>query len=233
MVKSKAEFISYEQTGNFSKIVTDYLSENSSLKNFYQHPANLTGIKDAIDSRKSFNTNRKLLVAHLENQYSAVEASQKVKHNINALKNENAFTICTAHQPNIFTGHLYFIYKIVHTIKLADALNRELPENEFVPVFYVGTEDADLEELGEVFLNGEKYKWETNQTGAVGRMQIDDELLKILKKINGRLAKLSVEITPDYRCVNVNSHATPFLSICTRLPVTLGPYFTSPALVTL
>ncbi len=187
MVQTKAEFISYHQTNSFSKIVTDYLSQNNSLQNFYQHPLNLQGIQDAILARKVFNTNRDLLVDQLEQQYLSVDVSDKVKHNIDALKSENTFTICTAHQPNIFTGHLYFIYKIIHTIKLADTLNRELPGNKFVPLFYVGSEDADLEELGEVFINGEKYKWNTKQTGAVGRMQVDDELLKILKKIKGQL----------------------------------------------
>ncbi len=187
MVKTKAEFISYQQTGYFSKIITDYLSQNNSLQNFYQHPFNLQGIKDAIADRKKINTNRKILAEQLEQQYISIETSDAVKHNISSLKQENTFTITTAHQPNIFTGHLYFIYKIIHTIKLADALNRDMPENKFVPVFYVGSEDADLEELGEVFINGEKYTWNTKQTGAVGRMLVDDELLKILKKIKGQL----------------------------------------------
>ena len=187
MVQTKAEFISYQQTSYFSKIITDYLSQNNSLQNFYQHPANLRGIKEAITSRKKISTNRKLLVEQLEQQYHSITTSDTVKHNISALKEENTFTICTAHQPNIFTGHLYFIYKIIHTIKLADTLNHELPENKFVPVLYVGSEDADLEELGEVFINGEKHTWDTKQTGAVGRMLVDDELLKILKKIKGQL----------------------------------------------
>jgi len=182
-----ATYIPYEGTGYFSKIITDYLSQNNSLQNFYQHPASLQGIKEAIAERKKINTNRKLLAKQLEQQYLSVETSDSVKNNISALMDESTFTICTAHQPNIFTGHLYFIYKIIHTIKLADALNRDLPENKFVPVFYVGSEDADLEELGEVFINSEKYKWETKQTGAVGRMLVDDELLKILKKIKGQL----------------------------------------------
>jgi bacillithiol biosynthesis cysteine-adding enzyme BshC len=182
-----ASYISCKQTGYFSKIVTDYISQNNSLQNFYKHSPDIKGIKNAITSRKKFNTNRVLLVEQLEQQYRTVEASEKVKESIQALKEENTFTICTAHQPNIFTGHLYFIYKIIHTIKLADALNRELPGYKFIPVFYVGSEDADLEELGEVFINGEKYKWETPQTGAVGRMVVDDELLNILKKIKGQI----------------------------------------------
>lgn len=182
-----ASQISYGSTGYFSKIVTDYISENNSLKNFYQHPVSLQGIKNAVDIRKNFNTNRKLLVTQLQSQYASQPILDKVKQNINLLLDENTFTVCTAHQPGIFTGHLYFIYKIIHAIKLAETLNVEIPGKHFIPVFYMGSEDADIEELGEVFINGEKYKWETKQSGAVGRMLVDDELINILKKINGQL----------------------------------------------
>ena len=182
-----SECIAYDQTGYFSKIVTDYLSQNNLLKNFYQHTTDLQGIKEAIAARKKTKNNRQLLTDHLLHQYQDVEHAEKVKENILALLDENTFTICTAHQPNIFTGHLYFMYKIIHVIKLANSLKRDLPKYKFVPVFYVGSEDADLEELGEVFINGEKYTWDTKQTGAVGRMLVDDELLKMLTKIKGQL----------------------------------------------
>ncbi|MFX8381803.1 bacillithiol biosynthesis BshC, partial [Acinetobacter baumannii] len=74
---------------------------------------------------------------------------------------------------NIFTGPLYFIYKILHTVKLAEELKTAVPENNFVPVYYMGSEDADLDELGFINLNGEKLIWNTKQTGAVGRMRVD------------------------------------------------------------
>src|SRR5262249_39082453 len=96
----------------------------------------------------------------------------------------------TAHQPNIFTGHLYFIYKILHAIKLAAFLKAEIPHHKFVPVFYMGSEDADLEELGQIQLFGEKYKWDTTQTGAVGRMKVDKALLKLIDQISGQLTVL-------------------------------------------
>jgi bacillithiol biosynthesis cysteine-adding enzyme BshC len=184
----KAELISYHETGYFSRIVTDLLSEKKFLKDFYSHPASIEGIKEAIASRQQFNTNRDLLATELTEQYSTIETSEKVKNNINSLRQQNTFTVCTAHQPNIFTGHLYFIYKIIHTIKLADTLNKDLSQFHFVPVFYVGSEDADLEELGEVSINGEKFTWNTKQTGAVGRMIVDDDLIRILKKIKGEVS---------------------------------------------
>jgi len=119
--------------------------------------------------------------------YKTVLASKKVKTNIDPLLYEDTFTITTAHQPNIFTGHLYFIYKILHAVKLAEFLKTQIPGSNFVPVFYMGSEDADLEELGHVYINGIKHEWKTNQTGAVGRMKVDKDLVKMLDAIAGEI----------------------------------------------
>jgi len=180
--------IPYSQTGKFTKITLDYISEGSALKDFYEHHVDLEGIKSAIAERKKYNTNRQLLVDQFNKQYKGFDDCEAVDANINALLSENTFTICTAHQPNIFTGHLYFVYKILHIIKLADKLKKELPEYNFVPVFFMGSEDADLEELNHIVIDGEKYTWETPQTGAVGRMKVDDSLIKLIEKISGRLS---------------------------------------------
>ena len=52
----------------------------------------------------------------------------------------------------------------------------------------MGSEDADLEELNHVVVDGKKYEWQTKQTGAVGRMKVDDNLLKLIDEIEGRLS---------------------------------------------
>jgi bacillithiol synthase len=180
--------ISYRQTNAFSKLVLDYLDAAPALDSFYNYKADIEGLKKAVADRKKFPVNRKLLVDTLGNQYAALQTSAKLKANIESLSSENTFTICTAHQPNIFTGHLYFIYKILHAIKLCETLKAAMPENNFVPVYYMGSEDADLEELGEVHIKGYKYQWQTKQTGAVGRMIIDKEFIKIIDGIAGQLA---------------------------------------------
>lgn len=188
---NKTEHIDYKDTGCFSSLVIDYLAGNERVKQFYSHPVSIQGIKAAIEARKVFNTDRQLLADQLTQQYKGLTASARVKENIKSLLDENTFTICTAHQPNIFTGHLYFIYKIIHAIKLADYLKKQLPDNNFVPVFYMGSEDADLEELGHIFLNGDKLEWKTKQTGAVGRMKVDDSLIKLIDTIEGEIANQS------------------------------------------
>ena len=208
------QYIPYSETGKFAKIVLDYINQSDGLKDFYEHAVNIEGIKAAIAQREKFNTDRKLLAEQLQIQYKNINDSDIVKANINALSDENTFTVCTAHQPNIFTGHLYFIYKILHTIKLADDLKKQLPQYNFVPVFFMGSEDADLEELNHVTVDGKKYEWNTKQKGAVGRMKVDDDLLKLIDEISGRLSveKYGKEIIDLLKnCFQKNStieHAT-------------------------
>lgn len=180
--------VEYKATNAFSKIVTDYIDHAEALNDFYSFPPDLKGIKDAVEQRKNFPVNRQLLVTKLKEQYSSAETSAKLSANIDALLSENTFTICTAHQPNIFTGHLYFIYKILHAVKLSDELNAAFSSNRFVPVYYMGSEDADLDELGEVHIFGSAYKWNTDQKGAVGRMKIDKAFISLINEIESRIA---------------------------------------------
>ena len=183
----ETDCIRYSETGKFSKTVLDYVSGANTLRPFYEHPVNIEGIKAAVSDRKKNGTNRQLLVDQLLLQYEGVQTGEQVKANIQSLLTEDTFTICTAHQPNIFTGHLYFIYKIAHVIKIASFLNKEIPDNHFVPVFFVGSEDADLAELNHVTVDGKLYQWNTNQTGAVGRMKVDKALLALIDDMSGRL----------------------------------------------
>jgi bacillithiol synthase len=179
--------IAYRQTGYYTSLVSDYLAAKEELRSFYSFPVSVDGIKAAVEQRKLYATDRKLLVDVLQKHYTGENTTTLQQQNINKLNNANCFTVTTAHQPNIFTGHLYFIYKILHAIKLCEKLKAEIPQDDFVPVFYIGSEDADLEELGHVYINGIKHEWKTNQTGAVGRMKVDKALIKILNDIAGEI----------------------------------------------
>ena len=184
------QYLPYENTGYFSKIVQDYLQQNENLKPYYLHDANLSGVQAAMADRDLHGVNRDVLVEVLKEQYRDVDTDGLVKNNIEALLLPNAYTITTAHQPNIFTGPLYFIYKIIHTIKLAKELGGKFPDKIFIPIYYMGSEDADLDELGFVNLDGVKLVWETNQSGAVGRMIVDKAFLTLIKRIAGQVGVL-------------------------------------------
>jgi len=186
----KSARLPYRQTNCFTRVILDYLDHAERLRPFYDHVPSLQGIQKAIAERQKFLTNREVLVDQLNKQYAGVKRDDAVKKNIESLLSKDTFTITTAHQPNIFTGPLYFIYKILHAIKLSEYCKASLPQYNFVPVFYMGSEDADLDELGHFYLNGEKIVWNTKQTGAVGRMKVDKEFLGLISQLEGQLSVL-------------------------------------------
>ncbi len=178
--------VPYNETGYFSPIVTDYLSSHKDIKPFYLYRPDEQGLTQAINERAKYPVNRKALVSALNNQYADLPKYDSVEKNIQLLLKENTFTVCTAHQPNLLTGYLYFIYKIIHAIKLAEQLSELHPGKHFVPVYYMGSEDNDIEELGTFRFRGEKYVWDgSGQKGAVGSMDT-----KGLKPMLNELFKL-------------------------------------------
>ena len=182
-----AQHIRYRDTAKFSKIVLDYIEEAAPLRPFYTAAPTAAGIKQALEAKQNQPIDRAVLVQVLKEQYNNITESPEVAKNIEALLSPATFTICTAHQPNLFTGPLYFIYKILHTIRLAEDFTKQFPAYRFVPVYYMGSEDADKDELNHTYIHGKKYSWQTAQTGAVGRMLIDKDVVQLLNEMAGQL----------------------------------------------
>ena len=117
-MKFNATQIPYQATGLFSQLVRDYLEGKGTAIDFVAYAPNFEGVQKATQARKDFEINRPLLVEVLKEQYTNMPSTNVVNDNVNALLAENTFVITTAHQPNIFTGPLYFFYKIIHAIQL-------------------------------------------------------------------------------------------------------------------
>jgi bacillithiol biosynthesis cysteine-adding enzyme BshC len=134
--------------------------------------------------------NRKILVDALTNQYSRLNSplSSLVRNNINLLIEENTFTITTGHQLNIFTGPLYFIFKIVTAINLANELKAAYPEQNFVPVYWMATEDHDFAEINHTTVLGKKINWDLETTGPTGRINTES----IFKTVKNYLSVLGL-----------------------------------------
>jgi bacillithiol biosynthesis cysteine-adding enzyme BshC len=162
-------------TKAFSPFFLDYLEQKESLKPFYLRFPVLKNFDDQIREKGgSFpRENRRTLVSTLEKQYVKISAPEPVKRNIAALAGENTFTVTTGHQLNIFTGPLYFVYKIVTVINACRELSERYPKFHFVPVYWMASEDHDYDEIKYFQLYGKKYTWETNQKGAVGRFNTE------------------------------------------------------------
>lgn len=165
----------------------DYLDETSELKPFYNHFPKIENFKSQIEEKSSnFNSNgkREILVSELEKQYQNFEVSKTTLNNIKLLNNANTFTITTGHQLNLFTGPLYFLYKIVSTINLCKQLKKEYPENNFVPIYWMATEDHDFDEINYFNYQGKVFRWNRQSTGPVGRLSTEglDKVFDLFSK---------------------------------------------------
>lgn len=158
-------YLELQQTGQFPKLLTDYLSEKPELRSFYSHYPRLENFKHLIENRKSFDlSKRQHLVQVLEQQYAGLEDQP----DFSVLLDEKTFTVTTGHQLNIFGGPLYILYKIVTTINLARLLKIAYPDYNFVPVYWMATEDHDFAEIASVHVFGKTFTWKQDGSGAVG-----------------------------------------------------------------
>ena len=171
----EVDCIAFRETGYLSELICDYLDKKQELKPFYNRTAELDNFKAQIEEKtKNFPlANRKVLAAALKNQYSGIEASDATLNNITSLANKNTFTIVTGHQLNLFTGPLYFLYKIISTINLTEQLKEAYPDFNFVPVYWMATEDHDFEEINYFNHKGKKIHWNTKASGGVGRLSTE------------------------------------------------------------
>ena len=183
----KVSEISYQETNKFSNLVLDYLKKDEKLKPFINHFPTLENFEKQITEKKTHSIDRVVLVDVLSKQNISLYLSEKSKLNIESLKENSTFTVTTGHQLCLFTGPLYFIYKIISTINLAEQLEEKYPNNNFVPVFWMATEDHDFQEINHIHLFGKKIAWDSKQKGAVGRMNLDgfESLLTELKSVLG------------------------------------------------
>ncbi|GAB5550834.1 MAG: bacillithiol biosynthesis cysteine-adding enzyme BshC [Saprospiraceae bacterium] len=177
----------FQDVPQFSVKDIAYATKNPKLKSFYKYPVQLESFPKVIQDKKKDNINRAVLVDTLLTQYQQFGANQAVIQNIEALREENTFTVITAHQPSLFTGPLYYIFKIISAIRLAEILNEKYPDFKIVPVFISGSEDHDFEEINHTNLFGKTLEWQNEENGACGMMKTDSlkDVLAELKAILG------------------------------------------------
>ncbi len=178
-------YIPFRETSYFSDFICDYLDEKSELKQFYNRFPSLEKFEAQINEKSNSEhvseSHRAILTTTLMRQYTNIEASEFTLQNIEDLKSKKTFTITTGHQLNLFTGPLYFLYKIISTINLTKQLKETYPEYNFVPIYWMASEDHDFEEINYFNFKGKKVQWNSEQTGAVGHFNTEglDAVLEV------------------------------------------------------
>ena len=175
--------IPFRDTTYFSSLICDYLEGSKPLEGFYNRFPNLENFKPQIEEKQKSVAveTRAILVSSLKAQYKNIKKSELTKQHVESLKLNNTFTVTTGHQLNIFTGPLYFLYKIISTINLCKELKTAYPDFNFVPVYWMATEDHDFDEINYFNYAGKKIQWSRDSSGAVGELDLKglDEVFKI------------------------------------------------------
>lgn len=167
--------IPFRSTHAFSEFFLKYIEADKSLTPFYNRFPAVESFEGQLREKSSFPAaHRSVLVNALHRQYKALKLSSPVEANIAALGYNKTFTVTTGHQLSVFTGPLYFVYKIATVIKACRILKAKYPAYTFVPVYWMASEDHDYEEIKSFRLYGQSYTWTTNQQGAVGRFHTKD-----------------------------------------------------------
>ena len=185
-----SDCITYQGSGYFTPLITDYLNQKDTLKPLYHRFPTLDNFKLQLEEKQRNYplASRTVLANALEQQYKSLEPYIITQQNIGLLKQPNTFTITTGHQLNLFTGPLYFLYKIVSVINLTKELKATYPDYNFVPIYWMATEDHDFEEINYFNFKNKKIKWPRESTGPVGRLSNEglDAVLSAFSKELGQ-----------------------------------------------
>jgi len=185
-----ADCIPFRDTNYFSELICDYLDEHQDLMPFYNNYPKLENFESQIKEKElTVNAQSRLILFEaLQHQYKNVNTSALTTSNIEDLKEDNTFTITTGHQLNLFTGPLYFLYKIISTINLAKELKSKYPDYNFVPIYWMATEDHDFEEINYFNFKGKKIQWSKSPSGGVGDLNTDglDKVFEIFSNQLGQ-----------------------------------------------
>jgi len=177
-----------KNTALFTGLFNDYINAEEKIKPFYNFHINKEAYKAHLNKIDFNLVNRIVLTASLSRQAKLVENTHPETWNhISLLENKATYTVTTGHQLCLFTGPLYFIYKIISTINLAKTLKENFPDKNFVPVYWMASEDHDFEEINHIHVFGKKVTWTGTQKGSVGEFSTEglEETIAELKTILG------------------------------------------------
>ena len=150
--------IPHAKTHRLPDLASRVVNSDPALAGFYRPFANQPDAAHIQQQKKRFTPQqRETLVSVLKSQYDHIDDAPT--NQLDKLLSSKSFTITTGHQLNLFTGPLYFIYKIIDVIKIANQWNAQNDGNTYVPVYWMASEDHDFEEINHFAVNGQTPNW--------------------------------------------------------------------------
>lgn len=193
-------FINFGDIPKNHNLFLDYLYEFENVAEFYKY-----NFRDKEKYPEIFRnilkkkTSSEFNISNLiEEQYKELpEASEKTRKNIKLLDMPKTLAVITGQQLGILSGPLYTIYKIITAIKLASQLNERFVDFNFVPVFWMESDDHDFNEVHKInILNNDnnivtiKYKEDVSDDeirSSVGNLIFDESINDFVNQLEQNL----------------------------------------------
>jgi len=178
----------------------DYISDNPQTHDFIDSPKQVIWDKkiNSINLSSSHYQKIKQLLAQQNNDLK----SAKAKKYLDYLTNPESVILITGQQLGLFASPIYTIYKIITTIKLAESLNNQLANYQFVPVFWLETEDHDFQEINHIGLLDTNFqpmqiKYQGKDRGKVSlrHYQLESSITQFISEVEENL--LNTEFSMD------------------------------------
>jgi bacillithiol biosynthesis cysteine-adding enzyme BshC len=193
----KAQCLPFSQVPHSSRLFLDYLSGVPDVKRFFPRDLHFSQwVKDEA-ANIQYDSGRRQRVANiLERQNKSWGASARTLENISRLKS-GAAAVVTGQQVGLFGGPLFALFKALTAVKLAQFATQAGVDS--VPVFWLATQDHDLEEIQQTFLPGAEASLEkltassSGATGApVGTISLGPQIQEVVKAAEELLGESDV-----------------------------------------
>ena len=183
--------IPFQRLPHQPKLFLRFLNDFSSVSHFYPHPPSLEAIQQSAKSLEYPASRRREVAAVLRETNASLGAGEATAKNIERLAS-GAVAVLSGQQVGLFGGPAYAFYKALSAIQIAHELTKS--GVDAVPIFWMATEDHDLDEVRHVswFHGGKRFRFELPPAETpglpVGRVKLGPAVEELVKQASELLA---------------------------------------------
>ena len=193
--------LAFRQLPHQPKLFLEYLDHFEKVKSFYFHPPAMPAVTRSARKLGYPGERRAEVTSILRRQNIDLGAGAETLSNLDRLE-ESAVAVVSGQQVGLFSGPAYSVYKALTAVQIAEELTRGgIPA---VPVFWMATEDHDLDEIRHAtwFEQGKLIRFELPliaETGRpVGRIPLGAEVAPFVQEAAGLLANQGSDLLAQY-----------------------------------
>src|SRR5256884_4996072 len=193
--------LAFRQLPHQPKLFVEYLDHFEKVKSFYFYPPTMPAVTRSARKLDYPGERRRELTSILRKQNITLGAGAETLGNLERLE-KNAVAIVSGQQVGLFSGPAYSVYKALTAVQIAEELTRDgIPA---VPVFWMATEDHDLDEVRRAtwFDQGKLVRFElpliAESGRPVGRIPLGAQIESLVEEAGEMLANQGSDLLAQY-----------------------------------